>query len=117
MGKRPRVRLVFRGHAPMEPYWHEPIGKGAKAFVAEKYNSMSHLGKPIRECNNRGLMFKNKNKSKAKNPFNCMVGCDNCGIYCPTGAISFPQENRRKFIQSLLKKYNIIAKAREKVVG
>ncbi|MCD6246963.1 MAG: metalloregulator ArsR/SmtB family transcription factor [Candidatus Diapherotrites archaeon] len=59
---------------------------------------------------------KNKNKSKVKNPFNCMVGCDNCSIYCPTGAISFPQKNRREFIQSFLEKYNIIAKARKKVM-
>ncbi|MCD6367554.1 MAG: metalloregulator ArsR/SmtB family transcription factor [Candidatus Aenigmarchaeota archaeon] len=59
---------------------------------------------------------KSKNKSKVKNPFNCMVGCDNCRIYCPTGAISFPQKNRREFIQSLLKKYDILVKAREKVV-
>ncbi len=59
---------------------------------------------------------KDKNKSKVKNPFNCMVGCDNCRIYCPTGAITFPQEDRRRFIQALLKKYNIIAKARDKVM-
>ena len=58
---------------------------------------------------------KDKNKSKVKNPFNCMVGCDNCRVYCPVGAISFPQESRREFIQSLLKKYNIIAKVSKKV--
>ncbi|RLI86369.1 MAG: hypothetical protein DRO76_04020 [Candidatus Altiarchaeales archaeon] len=58
---------------------------------------------------------KDKNKSKVKNPYNCMVGCDNCSIYCPAGAISFPQKDRREFIQSLLKKYNLIAKARENI--
>jgi len=58
-----------------------------------------------------------KNKSKVKNPYNCMVGCDNCSIYCPAGAVSFPQKNRREFIQSLLKKYNIAAKARENVMS
>ncbi len=58
-----------------------------------------------------------ENKPKVKNPFNCMVGCDNCRVYCPAGAISFPQENRREFIQSLLKKYDIIANARKKVMG
>ncbi|RLI92267.1 MAG: hypothetical protein DRO95_02715 [Candidatus Altiarchaeales archaeon] len=57
-----------------------------------------------------------KSKSKVKNPYNCMVGCDNCMVYCPAEAISFPQEDRREFIQSLLKKYNIIAKARENVM-
>ncbi len=53
-----------------------------------------------------------KNKSEVRNPYNCMVGCDNCGVYCPAGAISFPQKDRREFIQSLLKKYGLIAKAR-----
>ena len=57
-----------------------------------------------------------KNKPKVKNPYNCIVGCDNCGVYCPVGAISFPQKNRRKFIQSLLKEYNLITKARENIM-
>ncbi|MHA1506623.1 MAG: metalloregulator ArsR/SmtB family transcription factor [Candidatus Asgardarchaeia archaeon] len=57
-----------------------------------------------------------KNKAKVKNPYNCMVGCNNCAIYCPAEAISFSQKNRREFIQSLLKKYNLIAKARENVM-
>ncbi|RLJ01712.1 MAG: hypothetical protein DRP11_04005 [Candidatus Aenigmatarchaeota archaeon] len=57
-----------------------------------------------------------KNRSKVKNPYNCMVGCDNCRVYCPAGAISFPQKNRRAFIQSLLKKYDLIPKARENVM-
>jgi len=54
-----------------------------------------------------------KNKSKVKNPYNCTVGCNNCEIYCPAGAISFPRKDRRTFVQSLLKKYNVVAKARE----
>ncbi len=54
-----------------------------------------------------------KNRARVKNPYNCMVGCDNCRVYCPAGAISFPQKNRRAFVQSLLKKYNLIAKAKE----
>ncbi len=54
-----------------------------------------------------------KNKSKVKNPYNCIVGCNNCGVYCPAEAISFPQEDRRELIQSLLKTYNLIAKAKE----
>ena len=56
-----------------------------------------------------------KNKSKVKNPYNCMVGCDNCSIYCPAGAISFPQKNRREFIQNLIKKYNLIVKAKQEL--
>ncbi len=52
-------------------------------------------------------------KSKVKNPYNCMVGCDNCSIYCPTDAISFPQKNRREFIQSLIKKYGIVKRVRQ----
>ncbi len=57
-----------------------------------------------------------KNKSRVKNPYNCMVGCDNCSVYCPAGAISFPHKDRKAFIQSLLKKYNIVAKARENLM-
>ncbi len=62
----------------------------------------------------RGVFEYGKNKSKVKNPYNCMVGCDNCRVYCPAEAISFPQKDRRNFIQSLLKEYNLIAKTREK---
>ena len=57
-----------------------------------------------------------KKKSKVKNPYNCMVGCDNCSVYCPAEAISFPQKDRREFIQLLLKKYNIVAKAGENIM-
>ena len=57
-----------------------------------------------------------KNKLKVKNPYNCMVGCDNCSVYCPAEAISFPQKDRREFIQLLLKKYNIVAKAGENIM-
>jgi len=56
-----------------------------------------------------------KNKSKVKNPYNCMVGCNNCGVYCPSGAISFSQRNRRGFIQKLLKRHNLVTKAREEL--
>ncbi len=54
-----------------------------------------------------------KRKSMVVNPYNCMVGCDNCSVYCPANAISFPQENRREFIQSLIRKYDLLSKARE----
>jgi len=40
MGKRPKVRLIFRDHAKMELYRREPIGKGAKAFVAGKHKGV-----------------------------------------------------------------------------
>ncbi len=56
-----------------------------------------------------------RNKSIVAQPYNCMVGCDNCGAYCPAGAISFPQENRREFIQSLVKKYKLVVKAKQKL--
>jgi len=57
-----------------------------------------------------------KNKAKVENPYNCMVGCDNCRVYCPANAISFPQKDRRAFVQSLMKKYNIVTKARENIM-
>ncbi len=56
-----------------------------------------------------------KNKSKVRNPYNCMVGCDNCSVYCPVGAISFPHKDRRAFIQSLIKRYNLLAKAKQEL--
>ncbi len=60
---------------------------------------------------------KDEHKSKVKSPYDCTIGCDNCRVYCPVGAISFPQKNRREFIQSLLKKYGIIAKIRKELTA
>ena len=57
-----------------------------------------------------------KNQSKVKNPYNCMVGCDNCEVYCPASAISFPQKDRRVFVQALLKKYEIEPKVEENIM-
>ena len=58
-----------------------------------------------------------KNKSIVKNHYNCMVGCDNCKVYCPSMAISFPQKSRREFIQDIIKKYDLIAKAKQRIIG
>ena len=56
-----------------------------------------------------------KNKAEIKNRYNCMVGCDNCSVFCPTEAIFFPQKDRRGFIQDILKKYNIIFKVKKEL--
>ena len=77
-------------------------------------NKCIGCGMCITTCGRNVFDFK-KNKSKVKNPYNCMVGCDNCSIYCPAGAISFPQKNRRAFIQNLIKKYNLIVKAKQEL--
>ncbi len=73
-------------------------------------------GMCVTTCNRGVFEFDfRKNKSTVKNPYNCMVGCDNCGVYCPAEAISFPQKNRREFIQYLLKKHDVFAKAKNEL--
>ncbi|MGQ9622092.1 MAG: ATP-binding protein [Candidatus Caldatribacteriaceae bacterium] len=36
-----------------------------------------------------------------KNPFNCVVGCDRCSAFCPTGALTFPSKEE---LVAILKK-------------
>jgi len=91
--------------------WRGIERKEIKWYPIIDENKCIGCGMCITACGRNVFEFDfKKNKSEVKNPYNCMVGCDNCRIYCPAGAISFPQKDRRKFVQSLLKKYNIIAK-------
>lgn len=44
-------------------------------------------------CKNDVLEFDEaKQKTRVKNPYNCVVECRTCARICPTGAITFPDE-------------------------
>ena len=110
----PKVRKIlskidfskWRGIDRKEIKWH-PIIDEKKCIGC---------GMCITTCGRNVFEFDfKKNKSKVKNAYNCMVGCDNCSVYCPAEAISFPQKNRRPFIQNLIKKYNLIVKAKQEL--
>ncbi|MBC7216716.1 MAG: ferredoxin family protein [Candidatus Caldatribacterium sp.] len=47
------------------------------------------------ECLNfcaNDVFAKEGDKVVVKNPYNCVVGCDRCSVFCPTGALSFPSK-------------------------
>lgn len=46
-------------------------------------------GECLNFCANR-VFAQEKDTVVIKNPFSCVVGCDRCSIFCPTGALDFP---------------------------
>lgn len=45
-------------------------------------------GECLNFCANR-VFAQEKDTVVVKNPFSCVVGCDRCSVFCPTGALTF----------------------------
>ncbi len=57
-----------------------------------------------------------KNKSKAVNPNNCLVGCQTCSNLCPAKAISFAKNDKtREKAQNIVKENKILPKVKKKL--
>lgn len=57
--------------------------------------------------------YENK-KSKVANPNNCMVACQTCSNLCPTGAISFAEDDKtREKAQKIVGDFQLLPKVKE----
>jgi len=43
---------------------------------------------------------------KVADPYNCVVGCDKCGEFCPTDALEFPSKQELQEMIAELKNSN-----------
>ncbi|MCM8764785.1 MAG: ferredoxin family protein [Candidatus Omnitrophica bacterium] len=55
---------------------------------------------------------KNRKKSVVARPFQCMVGCTSCQVWCIFDAISFPD---KKVVRDFIKEKKLLVQARNEV--
>ena len=49
-------------------------------------------------------------KATVEHPYNCMVGCTSCEVWCVFGAISFPD---KRYVQDLIKNKGVLSVAKK----
>jgi NAD-dependent dihydropyrimidine dehydrogenase PreA subunit len=61
----------------------------------------------LNTCPNSVFVFNEElSKAEVSNPYNCVVLCDKCTLFCPSEAISFPDKDQfKKLLRELISKY------------
>lgn len=77
-------------------------------------NKCIGCGMCVTSCGRNVFSFDSeRNKAIVANPYNCMVGCTTCSVYCLQDAISFPD---KEYVRNLIRKHGLLGKAKTELL-
>jgi len=91
--------------------WKGVDRKKIKWYPTIDTDKCTGCGMCVTTCGRNVFDFDWKEKKPVvARPFQCMVGCTSCQVWCVFDAISFPD---RKIVRDFIKKNKILAKAKK----
>jgi len=79
--------------SPQFRLWHGLSRREIEWYPSINAEKCADCGLCVVTCGEARLVWgfdREKRKAVVLQPYNCMVGCNNCEVNCPRGAISFP---------------------------